>query len=79
MVKKFFGIFAVVAVMAAAGYGVLKNANQNELNDLALANIEALGAGEGDTTTPIYCQGGAVECARIVSGNTVHLFYKGPA
>ena len=46
MVKKFFGIFAVFAVMAAAGYGVLKNANQTELNDLALANIEALGQGE---------------------------------
>jgi len=43
--RKIFGIFAVVAVMAAAGYGVLKNANQNELNDLALANIEALAWG----------------------------------
>ena len=62
MTNKIFGIFAVVAVMAAAGYGVLKNANQNELNDVTLANIEALGQGEIIIGPITACPEGGIGC-----------------
>ena len=73
MRNKFFGIFSVVVVMAAAGYGVLKNANQNELNDVALANIEALAAGEDSGNTG----GGSGDCSTAHNGKICYIVIYG--
>lgn len=42
-------------------------------NNTSLQNQQEL---EKEVPT-INCEGGANECARITSGNTVHIFYKG--
>ena len=53
MGKKFFGVIAFVAIAAAAGWNYQQNKQEVELSDLALANVEALAAGEG---------GGILDC-----------------
>lgn len=40
--KKFFGIIAIVAIAAAAGWNYQQSQKEIELSDLALANVEAL-------------------------------------
>lgn len=40
--KKLFGIIAVAAIVAAAGWNFSQKLNAPEFSDLALANIEAL-------------------------------------
>ena len=48
MGKKIFGVIAFVAIAAAAGWNYQQNKQEVELSDLALANVEALAAGEGE-------------------------------
>ncbi|RGF11983.1 hypothetical protein DW175_17460, partial [Bacteroides sp. AM16-15] len=43
------------------------------MSELALANVEALA---DDESVTVECPGGTDECARVLVGNTVHLFYK---
>lgn len=45
--KKLFGIIALAAIAAAAGWNFSQNQNEVEMSDLALANVEALARGEG--------------------------------
>ena len=40
--KKLFGIMALAAIAAAAGWNFSQSQNKMELSDLALANINAL-------------------------------------
>lgn len=40
--KNFFGIIAIVAIAAAAGWNYQQSQKEIELSDLALANVEAL-------------------------------------
>lgn len=41
-------------------------------------NTTVIDLNEQEPEVPtIKCEGGANECARITSGNTVHIFYKG--
>lgn len=40
--KKLFGIMALAAIAAAAGWNFGQNQNEIELSDLTLANTEAL-------------------------------------
>lgn len=40
--RKLFGIIAVAAVAATAGWNFSQSLNEMELSDLALANVEAL-------------------------------------
>lgn len=40
--KIFFGIIAIVAIAAAAGWNYQQSQKEIELSDLALANVEAL-------------------------------------
>ena len=47
MGKKIFGVIAFVAIATAAGWNYQQNKQEVELSDLALANVEALAAGEG--------------------------------
>jgi len=42
MKKKFLTLIAVVAVVAIAGWNIIQNRSDNELSDVALANVEAL-------------------------------------
>lgn len=44
--KKLFGIMALVAIAATAGWNFIQSQNQVELSELALANVEALANGE---------------------------------
>ena len=44
--KKLFGIMALAAIAAAAGWNFGQNQNEIELSDLTLANTEALAQGE---------------------------------
>lgn len=46
MGKKFFGVIAVVAIAAVAGWSYQLNEPEVELSDLALENVEALARGE---------------------------------
>lgn len=52
MGKKFFGVIAVVAIAAVAGWSYQLNEPEVELSDLALENVEALARGESGTD---YC------------------------
>lgn len=57
-----FALFA--AFMALAGYGVYTNQkNDIEVSDLAMANVEALARGEGDSLCPNGCISGTGGCA----------------
>ena len=54
----------------------VKNPNSQKsdvMSELALANVEALA---DDESVTVECPGGTDECARVLVGNTVHLFYK---
>ena len=54
--KKLYGIIAIAAIAAAAGWNFSQSQNKMELNDLALANVEALARNEGGgKTCYIYC------------------------
>ena len=54
--KKLFGIMALAAIAAAAGWNFCQNQDKVELSDLALANIEALARNEGSgKTCYTYC------------------------
>ena len=44
--KKLFGIMALVAIAATAGWNFIQSQNQVELSELALANVEALAFNE---------------------------------
>ena len=54
--KKLFGVIAIAAIAAAAGWNFCQNQDKVELSDLALANIEALARNEGSgKTCYTYC------------------------
>jgi len=63
----------VAACIAVAGYAVYHSQNEVKLSELAMENVEALAGGESVT---VECPGGRTECARVIMGNTVHLYYK---
>lgn len=46
MKKKLLPLAAIAIIAVAAAVGVSKNANEVELSDLTLANVEALARGE---------------------------------
>ena len=46
--KKYFGLLAAVAVVAAAGWNYQQNKQYDGLSELAIENVEALARGEGD-------------------------------
>lgn len=46
MKKKILGIAVVAAIALAAGWNYNQSKNETKLNDLALANVEALAGGE---------------------------------
>lgn len=69
----------IVAIAVATGYTAYSQSQKTEiLSDLALENVEALASGEesGGSSVTVECPGGGIECARIIRGNEVHLFYK---
>ena len=45
--RKLFGIMAMAAIAAVAGWNFSQSQNEVELSDLALANVEALARWEG--------------------------------
>lgn len=45
--RKLFGIIAMAAIAAVAGWNFSQSQNEVELSDLALANVEALARWEG--------------------------------
>lgn len=73
MRKKIFGIVVMAAIAVIAGWNIGQNENDIKLSNLALSNVEALAADEEVT---LDCPGGQRECARVIVGNTVHLFNK---
>lgn len=75
MKKKIVGVIAVVAIAAIAGYNVYSSQNDVKLSDLALANVEAL-ASDGERPDIQTCPGGRKECARVLVGSTMHIFYE---
>lgn len=66
--KKFFGIIAIVAVVAAISWNLSQSQNEIELSDLALTNVEALARGEGPQT--YYCCGNTGTCAKGTNSET---------
>jgi hypothetical protein len=48
--------------------------NQPVTDALTLANVEALTSGSENDTE--YCPGGRIECVRVNTGSTVHIFYE---
>ncbi|WP_349993911.1 NVEALA domain-containing protein, partial [Phocaeicola massiliensis] len=52
---------------------VYNSQKSDVMSELALANVEALA---DDESVTVECPGGTDECARVLVGNTVHLFYK---
>jgi len=51
MNKRILTWIAVVAIVAIAGWNVSQNRSDNEMSDVALANVEALADGETE-----YCK-----------------------
>jgi hypothetical protein len=73
MKKKIFYMITGTAIALVAVWNVSQNRNKKALTDIALVNVEAL----ADNETPTYdCPGGSVECVRVTSGTTVHIFHK---
>lgn len=69
--KKLFGIMALVAIAAVAGWNFSQSQNEVELSDLALANTEALAQGEllpGDNRYIVRVGTGG-----SISGGDVHV------
>ena len=69
--KKLFGIMALAAIAAAAGWNFGQNQNEIELSDLTLANTEALAQGEllpGDNRYIVRVGTGG-----SISGGDVHV------
>lgn len=66
--KKLFGIIAIAAIAAVAGWNFIQSNNEVELSDLALANINALADEEWGGGK--YCQWDATNkyCTRKASG-----------
>lgn len=71
--KKLFGIMALVAIAAAAGWNFNQSQNEVELSDLALANVEALARGEVDHKD---CPGGRHLCVWV--NHTTYYDHNGP-
>ena len=68
---KLFGIMALAAIAAAAGWNFGQNQNEIELSDLTLANTEALAQGEllpGDNRYIVRVGTGG-----SISGGDVHV------
>ena len=69
--KKLFGVIAIAAIAAAAGWNFGQNQNEIELSDLTLANTEALAQGEllpGDNRYIVRVGTGG-----SISGGDVHV------
>ena len=69
--KKLFGIMALAAIAAAAGWNFGQNQNEIELSDSTLANTEALAQGEllpGDNRYIVRVGTGG-----SISGGDVHV------
>lgn len=79
MKKKIVSLCAIAIVAVAAAFGVSKNANELELSDLALANVEALADDESASDIADNCYWCPMEyCGYVVvtpSGNTVWNHY----
>ena len=69
--KKLFGVIAIAAIAAAAGWNFCQNQDEIELSDLTLANTEALAQGEllpGDNRYIVRVGTGG-----SISGGDVHV------
>lgn len=71
-VYKYIGVVTVIAVAVIVAYNSQKQSFT--LSNIALENIEAIARNEDSNAKE--CPGGSTECARIIVGNTVHLFYE---
>lgn len=70
--KKLFGIMALVAIAATAGWNFSQSQDEVELSDLALANVEALARNEGVEVTCSYtCRDGIGKCWFRFGGSCV--------
>ena len=74
MKKNILKATLVAAFGLIAGFNVYNSQKSDVMSELALANVEAL-ADDAESVT-VECPGGTDECARVLVGNTVHLFYK---
>ena len=73
MKKNILKATVVAAFALVAGFNVYNSQKSDVMSELALANVEALA---DDESVTVECPGGTDECARVLVGNTVHLFYK---
>ena len=60
--KKLFGIIAIAAIAAAAGWNFSQSQDEVELSDLALANVEALARNENPFDCPNGCLTSPGDC-----------------
>ena len=60
--KKLFGIIAIAAIAAAAGWNFIQSQDEVELSDLALANVEALARNENPFDCPNGCLTSPGDC-----------------
>lgn len=73
MKKKIIGGIAVLTIAAAAAFNVSLNAQEENLSNISLANVEALADGE---STPTECPGGLTLCAWIKDPLGSTTYYK---
>ena len=73
MKKNILKATLVAAFGLIAGFNVYNSQKSDVMSELALANVEALA---DDESVTVECPGGTDECARVLVGNTVHLFSK---
>ena len=65
IMKKIFSTLAIATALFA-GYSAYNTQNNNELTDIALANVEALAGSNESDTSRVDCVPDGVECSMII-------------
>lgn len=71
MKKKLIGVAVIAAIAVTAGWNFNQSKNEMKLNDIALANVEALASGEGSGNDKSLAQknNGEYCCAKHEGNN----------
>ena len=75
MKRKIFGVAFLVALVVTAGWNFNRNMNETKLNDLALANVEALARDEGST---VKCCKDPLDQCTLSSGDIISDYDEAP-
>jgi len=73
--KKSVKLLGGITLVSLLAVNVISSSSSADEINLQMENVNAIALADSEGGSSITCDGGRNECARIIRGNEVHLFY----